>query len=239
MHENELNPQQEMPEELPQVLSEDTDSFDLDEIMKEFAAPEDGEPFPGDVPVESAVQDTVVFQTEPEDLLITFTPQKSAAKVKNAVRITDETIRMDLPARQEKMEDMGDTIRLENVEELAEKARLAQQEKQEQPEVREEAPAAEPFSDAWQPEYEQPMGEYVPPQPIIFHPRSRLRELKRKLVAGPERRYYEINEIGFGKLQIAIFLSCLVVLLSVASVVLYEMGMVQENRMRQIGRAHV
>ena len=33
----------------------------------------------------------------------------------------------------------------------------------------------EPFSENWEPEYEQPIGEYVPPQPILFHPRSRLR----------------------------------------------------------------
>ena len=90
----------------------------------------------------------------------------------------------------------------------------------------------EPFSQNWEPRYEEPMGEYVPPEPIVFRPRSRLSELKKKLVAGPERRYYALAELGLGKLQISIFLSCLVVLLSVASIVLYEMGMVQENRMR-------
>ena len=91
---------------------------------------------------------------------------------------------------------------------------------------------AEPFSAGWEPQYEEPIGEYVPPEPIVFRPRSRLRELKRQLVAGPERRYYALAEEGVGRLQISIFLSFLVVVLSVASIGLYQMGMVQENRMR-------
>ena len=91
---------------------------------------------------------------------------------------------------------------------------------------------AEPFSKGWEPHYEEPIGEYVPPEPIVFRPRSRLTELKKKLVAGPERRYYTLAEEGLGKYQISIFLSCLVVILSVAAVCLHEMGMVQEERMR-------
>ena len=51
-----------------------------------------------------------------------------------------------------------------------------------------EEPKVEPYSEKWEPEYEQPIGEYIPPQPIVFRPKSRLRELKRKLVAGPEKR---------------------------------------------------
>ena len=92
--------------------------------------------------------------------------------------------------------------------------------------------AKEPFSEGWEPKYDEPMGEYVPPEPIVFRPRSRLGELKKKLVAGPERRYYALAELGLGKLQISIFLSCLVVILSCAAIGLHQMGMVQENRMR-------
>lgn len=122
----------------------------------------------------------------------------------------------------------SDTIRLGKLTDLAETV-------PEEP-VRVWKPAEpvreEPFSDKWEPEYEQPMGEYVPPQPIQFQPRSRLQELKRKLVAGPEKRFYELSEVGVGKLQAAIFLSLLVVLISAASTVMYAMGQVQENRMR-------
>lgn len=91
---------------------------------------------------------------------------------------------------------------------------------------------AEPFSDDWEPEYEQPIGDYVPPEPIVFRPKSRLRELKRKLVEGPERRYYELAEQGLGKLQAAIFLNLLVTVAAAGSTALYALGMVQQDRIR-------
>jgi len=106
--------------------------------------------------------------------------------------------------------------------------------------IDEEEEAAQPtppaddkaFTTHWEPEYEQPMGEYVPPQPIIIHPRSRLRELKKKLVAGPEKRYYQLSELGLGKLQIAMFVSLLVLLGVAATTVLYALGKVGPERMK-------
>ena len=109
----------------------------------------------------------------------------------------------------------GDTIRMEPIEE-----------------EQLEDLTQEPFSEQWEPEYEQPMGDYVPPQPIVFQPQSRLRELKRKLVAGPEKRYYELSEVGMGKLQLAMFLCAVVVALSVLTSVLYATGRVPESRQR-------
>jgi len=122
----------------------------------------------------------------------------------------------------------SDTVRLDTleVEKKAKAVRFAAPITEEQD--------REPFSEQWEPEYEQPMGEYVPPQPIAFRPRSRIRELKQQLVAGPEKRYYELAEKGLGKLQFVIFLSFLVVLLSAGSTVMYAMGMVQENRLKLI-----
>ena len=92
--------------------------------------------------------------------------------------------------------------------------------------------AAEPFTGNWEPQYEQPIGEYVPPEPIIFRPRSRLSELRHKLIEGPEQRYNALSEKGVTKLQIALFVSMLTVVLAVASIVLHRLDMVQENRMR-------
>ena len=95
------------------------------------------------------------------------------------------------------------------------------------------APAeSEPFGENWEPEYDQPIGEYTPPEPIIFRPKNRLGELKRKLMEGPEQRYYALSEKGVGKLQIALFVSMLIVVLAVASIVLHRLDMVRENRMR-------
>lgn len=91
---------------------------------------------------------------------------------------------------------------------------------------------AEPFSDQWEPEYEQPMGEYIPPQPILVHPQSRLREFKKKLVNGPERRYYQLSELGTGKLQVLLFLTTLIALICIGSTVLYFLNMVQTDRMK-------
>lgn len=126
----------------------------------------------------------------------------------------------------------GDTIKLDSVRLPKGEVRNAQPILEEETEVAETSQKQEPYSDQWEPEYEQPMGEYVPPQPIIFHPRSRLQELKRKLVAGPEKRYYVLLEKGLGKLQVAIFLSLLIVLISTVTTGMYAAGMVQENRIR-------
>lgn len=93
-------------------------------------------------------------------------------------------------------------------------------------------PETEPYSEEWEPEYEQPIGEYIPPEPIVFRPKSRLNELKKKLIAGPEKRYYELTEMGLGKLQLAIFVCGLVALLSVLTTGLDAFGGVPENRMR-------
>ncbi len=125
-----------------------------------------------------------------------------------------------------------DTVRLDTTEFVKGQVHNAQPILDEEEWEMPQEPEDVPFEGQWEPEYEQPMGEYVPPQPIIFHPRSRLRELKRKLVAGPEKRYYALSEVGVGKLQAAIFLSMLVVLISAGSTVLYALGMVPESRMR-------
>lgn len=134
---------------------------------------------------------------------IRFTPVEDAAP---ASAVTSDTIRMD-------------AIRLPKVE--APNAVVIDDED-----------SSEPYSGQWEPDYEDPIGDYTPPPPIIAHPRSRLRELKRKLVAGPEKRYYALLEKGLGKLQAAIFLSFLVMLISAGATVLYTMGMVQENRLK-------
>lgn len=67
---------------------------------------------------------------------------------------------------------------------------------------------------------------------IIYNPRTRLRELKKKLVAGPEKRYYELSEFGVGRLQAAIGLNLVLVLLCAATTTLFALNMIPENRLR-------
>jgi len=197
----------------------DLQNFDLEDIMKEFShMPEDEarlseeeiQQLLGETPEEAAEEQTEAVPEEQAEVEPEVQPEPSETKMTgDTVRF--ETIRMDpnsLPKGQ-----------VHNAEPI--------REEEDQPHQ-----SDEPFTTNWEPEYEQPMGEYIPPQPIVFRPRSRLRELKRKLVAGPEKRYYQLAEKGVGKLQAAIFLSLLVVILSAGATVLYALDMVQENRMR-------
>ena len=76
--------------------------------------------------------------------------------------------------------------------------------------------------------------EFIP-APILFQPkRSRLQELKKKLVAGPEKRYYELTELGIGKLQLAIAASVIIVALSAGVTTLFALGMVPASRLRLV-----
>ena len=151
----------------------------------------------------------------------------------------------------EESAELGDTVRLDRVTQAIQSEEVTQdtvpfhidetlrfQLETEGDEVYEEyrplpsQETVEPFSEEWEPEYEQPMGKYVPMEPIPFRPRSRLHELKKKLVEGPERRYYELSEQGVGKLQIAIFLNLIVAILAAGSTAMHAMGMVPEERLR-------
>ncbi len=169
-----------------------------------------------------------------EDIIKEFSdaPEQTEETVSEEISQQVEEIAQEEPVAAPAVTEA--TIRLDRIPETKGLVRNAQpiddeDEPLPQPQPQEET---EPFSSEWEPEYEQPIAEYIPPRPIIFHPRSRLRELKRKLVAGPEKQYYALLEKGLGKLQAAIFFSVLVVLISAAATGMYALGMVQENRMR-------
>lgn len=193
--------------------------FSLEDILKEFSDhpenfQEDEMEFhretPAAAPEVPAPEPIPLSPAQPES-------QEALGDTRVLPQIGGDTIRMDpVKLPHSEPEPMEQTQRFGPVEPL-------------QPE---QPKKPEPFSGDWEPEYEQPMGNYVPPQPIIFHPRSRLRELKRKLIAGPEKRYYELSEQGVGKVQIAMILSLIVVLLSAGATVLYEMNLVQPDRMK-------
>lgn len=72
----------------------------------------------------------------------------------------------------------------------------------------------------------------TPPEPEPIPLRANLRELRRKIIAGPEKRYYELSDQGVFKLQIAIVLNLLVVAFCVGSATMFGMDMVPENRLR-------
>ena len=182
------------------------DEFDLDDILKEFATDTQDSPENG------------------EDILIWdgILP----AKTEDTTTVVSDTVRLDEISKAVKQQEKMVT------DETVAFTPVGQEPEQEEiyyPPVPEQ-PWVEPYSEAWEPEYEQPMGEYIPPEPIIFRPKSRLQELKRKLVAGPEKRYYDLTELGLGKLQLAILANLLVALVSAGSTAMYTLGMIPEER---------
>ena len=67
---------------------------------------------------------------------------------------------------------------------------------------------------------------------ILYNPRTRLRELKKKLVAGPEKRYYELSEMGVGRIQASILIGLVIAVLSIITSTLFALDMIPENRLR-------
>lgn len=62
--------------------------------------------------------------------------------------------------------------------------------------------------------------------------RSKLQLLKAKLVAGPEKRYYDLSEQGLGRLQAAVIIGLIITGLCLAMAALFELDMIPQNRMR-------
>lgn len=219
--------------------------LELESIIKEFTDKAEEPEEQPDVQLPETEEDDVrIYEEEPEEPDISLEEAEELAieedvweeVVQEAASPTEEmqTTRRMEPVRGEDAGEKvtGDTIRLDGLREKI--AEHTQKEPVDAVHINdmEDTIRSEPFSERWEPEYEQPMGEYIPPQPIQFRPKSRLRELKRKLVAGPEKRFYQLSEKGVGKLQAAIFLSLLVALISAASTVMYACDMVQPERMR-------
>lgn len=142
----------------------------------------------------------------------------------------------------------GDTIRLDSIQKAVsagesrdvdatavfKPVHIEEEPEEEQPPVPSAEETVEPFSEEWEPEYDEPMGDYPIPEPIVFRPRQRLKELRAKLVAGPEQRYYALTELGLGKLQMSIVLNVIVFLVSSGFTALHAWGMIAPERLRLV-----
>ena len=229
---------QEIPEQetVPVSQPEQTEAFTLEDILKEFGGGSgEGEPEADLSEADLSEADLSEADLSEADLsevdLSEERPAENAGESESPDPMVT-TIRM-APVTQEKPKPTtGDTIRLDEVQRAAEERNAEEPAPEETQTPPEEQPEQDAFPENWEPVYEKPMGDYVPPEPIIFRPRSRLRELKKQLVAGPEKRYYELSEMGIGGLQLAIFCNLLIVLLAVGSTVMYGLGMVPESRMK-------
>ncbi|MBE6950742.1 MAG: hypothetical protein E7451_05320 [Ruminococcaceae bacterium] len=234
MDENEIRiPDEELPEFTLEDIMREFGSHNDDGRVHEYLAPEMLE----DIPQRELIEDVPVSEQLPqreEPELLVWTPTPRAEPTPQPLSDTQSFS----PVTSAPTQASGDTVRIDaaKVRTEAAKADVTADTVRFTP-VGEQpgAPApeeAEPFSANWEPQYDQPIGEYVPPEPIIFRPKNRLGELKRKLMEGPEQRYYALSEKGVGKLQIALFVSMLIVVLAVASIVLHSLDMVRDNRMR-------
>lgn len=191
--------------------------LELEDILKEFSVPEEN--LSDAEQAASHDLQKMLDGGEPEEELPAEEPPAAETPEAEAAPspISDDTIRLDDLAQvseaapPKEASATSETIRLDDPVEAAAET---------------EGPIAE--ETAKQEEAE----EFVPAAPIIFDPRARLRELKRKLVAGPEKRYYELAEVGVGKLQVAMFLCLVVIAISTGAAILYGLNMVPENRMR-------
>ena len=159
-----------------------------------------------------------------------------------------EEVRTWKPAEPTPVEpEMGDTIRLDKIQQAVAEAGAASMEdtsvfgpieapddpeEDENPIPAEPEPQVEPFSEEWEPDYDEPMGDYPIPDPIVFRPKSRLKELRQKLVNGPERRYYALTEKGLGKLQIAAILCFVIFAITALTTALFAFGFIAEKRLR-------
>ena len=194
-------------------MDEQEQAFTLEDIMKEFGDPAQEEL----IPQEEAVPQEETFEEEPAQ--------------------APDDVTQEIPEEPEEAQQdafaAGDTIRMDAVKfgkGTVHNAQPVDDELDAAPQIPVQEEQTEPFSEEWEPEYEQPIAEYVPPRPILIHPRSKIRELKRKLVAGPEKQYYILLEQGLSKLQAAIFFCGLVALISAGATAVYAAGMVGPNR---------
>ena len=99
----------------------------------------------------------------------------------------------------------------------------------EAPPIPEPSSQPEEFLEPAQPEA-QAAQDKEPPKTIPLERSAKLRELKRKLVAGPEKRYYSLSEQGIGRLQISMILNFIILLLCGIAIVLYSRDMVPASR---------
>ena len=210
---------------------EELQELSLDDILSEFH----DQPQEGDEAVDLGEELNQLL----EELPTVENLQAAAQQVAQEAEEAEKALEARLAAVAEPTVSTDDTQRLETLEQLHPelvKGEPVPTEELLQEQTQRLEPVVEPAAEAAAPaaESEGFDVDFIAPPPIPFVPRSRLRELKKKLVAGPERRYYELSEIGVGKLQVAMMLNLLIVLGSAAVAAMFAMGMVPDNRLRLV-----
>ena len=197
----------------------DSQNFDLDDIMNEF-----GSDVPPDAPapkLDTVLQDLLNVDAVPENDAVeqaesTEALQTAAGSSAAETETSEAEGTGDLPAAEEETVPAEDTAQqTQDAQDVPETAPAAQ-----------DAPAEEAVT---KPEQE---AEPAKAKIIDFDPRLQLQQLKKKLIEGPEKRYYDLAEIGVGKLQAAVLANLVILALCIVVTTLLSLGMVPASRLR-------
>ena len=205
--------------EVPNPVSMDTGRINdlISQLTEEVSVKEEKA-----VPMESSgnVPEAVPMDTIRMNQLI----DEIAQEEETSKMMAADTIRMeplvknaDAASEKEEVADLGETVRLDSVS-AEETIRLGGFSEDDTIRV------AQTTDDSGAESGDNPR--------IIYNPRTHLRELKKKLVAGPEKRYYELSESGAGRLQAAIALNLVLVILCAVTTTMFGLDMIPENRLR-------
>ena len=197
---------------------ENNQDFDLEDILKEF-----GDHPESEEPSEPAGQMPELRFDDPE------TEEEPAASAE-AEAEPAEPLESEVSAEEPVEQPLSDT--LDFGPEQTPEAPEVTDEPTIVVDLSEELPKEDPKPAVAEPAFE--VEEEFIPAPIVFTPRSRLKELKKQLVAGPERRYYELSEMGIGKLQAALLVNVLVVLICAGVTAMFALNLVPENRIKLV-----
>lgn len=203
----------------PNDFHEDEQELNIENIIREFSEPE----------------------TELDDFLRQFASELFHSKMA-APPAEEDTIRLDLPVKPEPAAPAATPEPQPQSETIVwETARFTPLAPKTEPEATQDADSdtmppleveTEPFSEGWEPEYEAPMGEFTPQEPIPFPPKNRTRLLREKLAAGPEKRFQDLSAAGFGGLSAGIFLQTFLFVFSALSTVLLHMDKVNPAQLQ-------
>lgn len=210
-------------------------AFDLSKIMQEFS--EQAPPAPLTCRAEK--------EPEPSEEVTAGSPEPTA--------VAQEEVSAPDRAGDGESTKKGDTIRLDAIRKAVASAstskarRLTEEgdgqdtmafqpvrtdgaEQTQEPELS----ASDAFFDDWDPDYGENDEDFQLPEPVIHRPKSRLRELRQKLVNGPEQRYYALSEQGVGKIQLTLILNGILLLLSIAFTTVCTLQGMPADRLRLV-----
>ena len=202
--------------------------FTLEDILNEFLEkPEETETETPDAELDAFpaipdLTDTSAAEQKPDFSLFTGDDEQDTPMVWDPVSL-DATLTFD-PVSEESTQDCDDAGDVMDPS-VSDAATMELPDPEEVQNASAETAAPEPAFE---------VEEVFTPSPILFTPKSRLKELKKELVVGPEKRYYELSEQGVVNLQLALLGSFVIVLLCAAVTTMFALNMVPENRLKLV-----